>query len=548
MKWSMIWFLTAATVFLFEPPKRIDAAPPQQILFYLDESRLITLEFQYTIDGRSVGEVWSDHLDEQFEKIDKNEDGTISGKERDDLPNTRVLRILNQPYTYRAPPAEMDRRGFQDYIETKLEFQPFRVTISQPANRNSRRVSFLGMPNNPDKAAEVLFSLLDRDSDGKLSREEMQSARESLAKRDLDQDETISSAELVPANFGRVFVNQHETRSSSSNETQFLSLGSGSSLRQTASRLTGKYDVKEKDNALSRAEIGMAEKVFKNHDIDGNGKWDFEEIQQFLRSPTADVIVKVQFSTKDNRRKTRITFVHGKELKSDIKNAIGSLNLGSVQMEVSVSPIHGADFEEFFQSQFESIDRDGNGYIDREESRRTTNGNALFQELDRDRDEKLFLEEVNAGLLPVARLVAKQVQLNVTNRGKDLFHILDSNGDKRLSVREHRAMPNRAALWDKDGDGSIALSDVPQQYRLVAKRGNLDMLGTLTGLVVSGPSGRRNPQVTPTNSGPLWFQRMDRNGDGDVSFREFLGTTEDFKKLDRDGDGLIDPGEASKAK
>jgi hypothetical protein len=39
---------------------------------------------------------------------------------------------------------------------------------------------------------------------------------------------------------------------------------------------------------------------------------------------------------------------------------------------------------------------------------------------------------------------------------------------------------------------------------------------------------------------------MDRNHDGDVSAREFLGTAEDFRKLDADGDGLIDAKEAAK--
>jgi hypothetical protein len=39
---------------------------------------------------------------------------------------------------------------------------------------------------------------------------------------------------------------------------------------------------------------------------------------------------------------------------------------------------------------------------------------------------------------------------------------------------------------------------------------------------------------------------MDRNGDGDVSRREFLGTDEEFKRIDTDGDGLISVEEAEK--
>jgi Ca2+-binding EF-hand superfamily protein len=56
---------------------------------------------------------------------------------------------------------------------------------------------------------------------------------------------------------------------------------------------------------------------------------------------------------------------------------------------------------------------------------------------------------------------------------------------------------------------------------------------------------RENPAVDPITSGPRWFRRMDRNRDGDVSAREFLGPKAQFNRLDRDKDGLIDAVEAA---
>jgi hypothetical protein len=40
---------------------------------------------------------------------------------------------------------------------------------------------------------------------------------------------------------------------------------------------------------------------------------------------------------------------------------------------------------------------------------------------------------------------------------------------------------------------------------------------------------------------------MDRNNDGDLTWNEFLGPREVFHRIDKDGDGLIDPQEAADA-
>ena len=53
--------------------------------------------------------------------------------------------------------------------------------------------------------------------------------------------------------------------------------------------------------------------------------------------------------------------------------------------------------------------------------------------------------------------------------------------------------------------------------------------------------------AAPPADVPAWFRRMDRNGDGDVSLREFLGPLELFRAIDRDGDGLISADEARAA-
>ncbi len=88
----------------------------------------------------------------------------------------------------------------------------------------------------------------------------------------------------------------------------------------------------------------------------------------------------------------------------------------------------------------------------------------------------------------------------------------------------------------------IARRQVPRQFQLVVSYGQ-----SRANLPVFGPGFADVPMLRDRSRGPLWFRKMDRNGDGDVSRSEFLGTKEQFHRIDGDGDGLIDAAEAERA-
>ncbi len=81
-------------------------------------------------------------------------------------------------------------------------------------------------------------------------------------------------------------------------------------------------------------------------------------------------------------------------------------------------------------------------------------------------------------------------------------------------------------------DEHLDLTRIPYQLRAVASRGRPQSVLTV---------------AAPPSSGPEWFLAMDRNRDGDVSNREFLGPADDFRRLDEDGDGLLSASEATPA-
>ena len=92
----------------------------------------------------------------------------------------------------------------------------------------------------------------------------------------------------------------------------------------------------------------------------------------------------------------------------------------------------------------------------------------------------------------------------------------------------------------------LAAEEPARRYRIEFVRGVFNPFGN---------PERRNPfmpqpvvaTVKPSPVGPIWFQRWDRNNDGDITWREFLGPRDAFEQLDADRDELIDPKEAEAA-
>ncbi|HLW67161.1 MAG TPA: hypothetical protein VKS79_17745, partial [Gemmataceae bacterium] len=78
----------------------------------------------------------------------------------------------------------------------------------------------------------------------------------------------------------------------------------------------------------------------------------------------------------------------------------------------------------------------------------------------------------------------------------------------------------------------------PTEIRLIVHRGQVAHQNYMA------PNRMQPTRVALPARGPLWFRMMDRNGDGYVSRREFLGSKEEFDRIDTNHDELISPEEA----
>ena len=182
-------------------------------------------------------------------------------------------------------------------------------------------------------------------------------------------------------------------------------------------------------------------------------------------------------------------------------------------------------------AQFGQLDGDGNGYLDEEELPEDFFGFPSFAALDTDEDGKVFQKDILAFFESRQTAWRKQVRCRAGEAGDALFTALDSNDDGRLTTREIHNADSRLDSFDRARDG-LSVSEIPDVMLLGVVRGDPqnDDNSFRQAMVAAPPSQQDLPD---------WFTSMDRNSDGDISEREFLGDETQFNQLDRNKDQFI---------
>jgi hypothetical protein len=517
---------------------------------YFGPAGPVRLTFHVTLDGRPVDAVWAEAVDSLFNFCDANGDGVLDAAEWAVFAPPRRMRASDVNSADATSPLRLTFDAKGDSVTRQAFAAALRTAGYGPMSLKM----VAGRPDSQQLSA-ALFRHLNRDADGRLSADELKGARERLAFLDVNDDELISSAELLgravtgtvrqPLGQGMAV----EEQASDSPDLVVFSADGGPAVQQLLAARAG-----TRATALRPAEFGTGGSRFAALDKDGNGRLDVAELTAWLRQP-ADLEFDLSFGSGAARLTPRNDASRGSHYRTDAGGAV-TASLAGIQFRFD-PPIGSRDAERIAWS--ESTDRlrgqfrilAGGTQVVRRNQLATpsqsfpraeggqSGGPALFDLANRRGADQVRSDEIDAALKALVPLAGCRVTVTIIDRGGGLFELLDRNGDGQLSPRE--LVEAAATLKPFAGlDGKIGPSDLPRRLEFRSAVASVPVLQ-------SPAAPPRSAVIVPAQPAPAWFIQMDRNGDGDVSLREFLGPIEMFRKLDRNGDGLISPEEARSA-
>jgi len=526
-----------------------------QDIMFLTETRPIFIRLRLDTGGKGFRTSWLDAVKSIHTYLDRNGDGTVTKEEaaRGSLPD--MVRAATGGAAA-LPHADLDANPKDGKVSLeeladvlRPALGPFRVQVGRVAVERN----------------DALFNLLDRNKDNMVSKEELGAAVTSLHRFDLDSDELIDPSELEPFSNPIAAMTEDQTRRGKfATVPPVIELSSDDPSFRPVRLVLKKYDkgagekgtsegVAAGDNRLSPAEFAIDPKEFASADTDSDSALDSEELRRFLSrvGPDLELVVKLSGggitsttieATGDGSKplppEVRVKRVSA----SDIEVAIGEVSL---EFHADGGEQAAENAKRYYASQFQAADSDNNKYLEKKEVKDHGPLALLFDMMDADGDGKLYMKEVDKFVDQQMQAARSQMVLAVADQGRAIFAIMDLNRDRHLGIREIRDAVVRVSSWDRDGDGQIRSDEIPHHYQLSIGRGQITAVGMNA---FNAPRMMATPATPAPAAGPSWFRKMDRNRDGDISRREFLGPRADFERLDSDHDGLIDAEEAAKTK
>jgi Ca2+-binding EF-hand superfamily protein len=420
-------------------------------------------------------------------------------------------------------------------------------------NHIPRAFDLIAQPQAVDDAVR-LASLVDIDHDGAISEEELSVSSRTLRFRDLDNDETFSVSELLPYRDPR---SQNAAVAPDAVSLPFFHVVDHESAGRAAERIVQRYgkDGRVPQELVRQSKLNQAEAISAEKTLTAG------EVLAIVEKPQFHMVMEVSLSVQANTSNIKVAISRDASefCKPEVKQEFGQYSLAIDGLPLKVQALGGAandrrNTQGYLGQTFVMSDADRNQYLAEGEfsgmiealNRSGVNGD--FGAVDFNGDKMVTRHEVFSFAKRDQMAVASRVQVSVKQDGKTLFGILDTNSDRRLSVREMRSGAELLKPYDFNRDNKFADSELGTEFVLAISLGRPEFRRSSgQGDMMSGGmnSGDAILPGSDSLSGPEWFRRMDRNQDGDVSAREFLGTKGQFTRIDANSDELLSAEEAT---
>ncbi|MCI0681833.1 MAG: EF-hand domain-containing protein [Gemmataceae bacterium] len=556
--------LAASVGSLAAQPERLRDGPPApkgsepiELVFLRDQGPVV-LRLHVLAGGQPVHVGWQQYLERWFDYLDRHNRGALGDKDLQGAPNAGSMRILAA------------QGGFFPFRGGSLTLRDFGKTSEQTITKDEfigyyqkNGVAPIQMTAAPTETTarvnDALFKKLDTNGDGKLSQAEVQAAKSLAADLDVNDDELVSAQELAPGTAptgGRTVVSQRgQMLAAPAQGTSYFHLSGDTARVQLAFLLLARYDV-DANKHVSRKEIGLDQASFQRLDANSDGTLDLAELARVPKhAPSVELIAHLRAGNQSGNRagnQPPVAAVSTGSLPAQAVRVAGdqaAVALGDADIVVQNQdafpgrPV--ANQFAFIAQQLRAADTKKRGYVELKDldSPQLQFVRQLFPILDRDEDGKLTDKETQAYLALQGQAREAFVSFSVQEQGRNWLQLFDANRDGQLGPRELMTAWRRLQAHDRNSDAAIDAQELPLQFRVVLNPA-VNQQFVVAGRGMFGP---RPASAAYPPQAPLWFKKMDRNADGDVSRHEFLGARADFDRIDQNGDGLIDAGEAAAA-
>jgi len=554
------------------PPAEIPPAPPPETfgrerIVLLAPANPIIIEFQLTIDGQPHTAALERLVGEVMKLADEDGDGRVTWK---DLCANK--RIKFGQFGNLAIEGDNGEKQIMDRYDIDNDGIVDATELPRFLTRNaggSRPFSIRGTADYRDtnRRASPTWRLLDADDDGGISADERTAASSRLMQRDANDDEILLTSELNPRALALDPGMMNQARRRGSDAARLL--GPHADWGSVQLALEQQY---AGSSLIHEGDFPLTPELFAQLDADGDGRLARGEYQK-LNEVQPHLVVAVEFGRAEEAGdRGQETGASDQELDEDedgetrpaakaepkLRVASAAPALAGESPQVIEQPgrltiaiggvlltlytndtVASSDFAEQAKQAIAMYDNNKDGYLVKDEVPENLQAQfGRFEAIDVDEDGKAFPAEIEAFLSQQQAGLRAQVHAKAGDREDVLFAALDANRDERLDTREALAAADRLQALDGNADGAVTADELPELMVIGLARGSLE----------NADSTFAPPPVTvrgPAGDAPRWFTAMDANGDGAISRREFIGSPEKFNELDKDGNGLLELGEAT---